>query len=142
MITPSVLAATDCDQAPRPAAPSCFRPSLGVAAETRWQAVERAGETLAVLACAPLAERPRALLDLPLRLRSASRGRQLRFTQGLEDLAFVVETGLAALIGAQRAGRDVEAPARVLWQEFRSARSQLETLAGLSHAGPDPTPRS
>jgi hypothetical protein len=49
--------------------------------------------------------------------------------QGVEDLAAMMEPGLAALIAVHSDGRDAAAPARALWQEFVAARDALLALA-------------
>jgi hypothetical protein len=49
--------------------------------------------------------------------------------QGIEDLAAIMEPGLAALLTVHSAGGDPAVPARALWSEFIAARDALLVLA-------------
>ncbi|MEQ5787925.1 hypothetical protein J3454_08480 [Erythrobacter sp. NFXS35] len=55
-----------------------------------------------------------------------ARGWQLKLAaQGLEDIAAMLQLGLAALATLTARGQDAAAPALVLWREFHAARASV-----------------
>lgn len=46
----------------------------------------------------------------------------------VQDMAIMLQTGIAALLAAHRSGADVSSPASILWDEFQHARGALFTL--------------
>ena len=93
--------------------------------EARWDALHDAADAVAQLA--QLAhERPvGAIASLPGRAAHAGGWRCEAVTNGIDDLALVMQTGLRALIGAAGEGRDTTAAALTLWREFHAARQAI-----------------
>ncbi|MBW8784643.1 MAG: hypothetical protein JF593_08390 [Novosphingobium sp.] len=54
--------------------------------------------------------------------------------QALDDLAAMMEPGLAALLAVHARGLDAGAPALALWQEIAAARAALLTLLPMEAA--------
>jgi hypothetical protein len=95
----------------------------------RWTALHEAAAIVAVLAGVPAAPPTEELHDFPAALRGAPGWWREMAAQGVEDLAAIMEPGLAALIAVQSGGRDPTAPANALLQEFVAARDALMGLA-------------
>lgn len=110
------------------AAPFGFAPDSGSTA-ARWSAVTDAARVVAALAGLSdqdLAAEPGGFLAA---LGVAPRWRRDLAEQGVEDIAAIMEPGLAALIAVHRAGGDASVPARALWWEFAASRDALQALA-------------
>ena len=67
--------------------------------------------------------------NFPALLRGAPDQVRLRAEHGIDDLAAVMEPGLAALLAVKARGAEATAPARTLWREFTAARAALLALA-------------
>jgi hypothetical protein len=97
----------------------------------QWAMLHEAAAVVAALA--GVADTPgSALRRFPGALRKAPHGRRALAEQAIEDLAAIMEPGLAALLAVHRRGGDASAPAAALWEEFATARA---TLIGLVTAG-------
>lgn len=94
----------------------------------RWTALHEAANVVSALAGAAQEPRSHLVDDFPLAIRRAPPALRELAEQGVEDLAAIMEPGLAALIAVHSSGGNAGAPARALWQEFATAR---DTLLGL-----------
>jgi hypothetical protein len=81
--------------------------------------------TLAGVSPSPLAPE---LQVFSATVRDAPRWLREIAEQGVDDLAAIMEPGLAALIAVHGSGADVRAPAQALWQEFVASRDALLRL--------------
>lgn len=101
-------------------------------AEARWESLHGQAAQLAALGrIAP--EAPQAGFAA-LFAAAGDRQRQLA-AQGLEDIAAMLQPGLAALATLTARGQDTAAPALALWREFHAARASV--LAVLQVAAVD-----
>lgn len=97
--------------------------------EARWDAVHDAADAVAHLAQLG-GERRRAkaraeMADLPRRAAETGGWRSVQVATLIEDLAFVMQTGLRALIVTAGSGCDTTAAALTLWREFHAARDAI-----------------
>ena len=91
----------------------------------RWEAVHEAANAVARLAQLGR-ERPAApVANVPVRAIAAGGWRCDAVANGIEDLAFVMQTGLRALIAVSSEGRDTTPAALTLWREFHAARDTI-----------------
>lgn len=94
----------------------------------RWAALQDAAAAVAVLAGIAPQPLPACLRDLPLRLPRLSGWRRRAIEQGIEDLAAIMEPGIAALLAVRGGGGNPAVPALALWREFEQARDTLAIL--------------
>lgn len=110
------------------AAPSGNAPGSPCTAAKRWDALADAGDVVAQLAgCEPGHDVPQAR-DLQALLRNADPWRRERAECGIDDIAAVMEPGLAALLAVNARGADPRPAAAALWREFAAARAALLAL--------------
>jgi hypothetical protein len=95
----------------------------------RWAALHAAAAVVAALAGAPREEMSNVAEAFPAAVRQCPPALRELAEQGVEDLAAIMEPGLAALIAVHSSGNDASAPATALWQEFVAARDSLLALA-------------
>jgi len=67
--------------------------------------------------------------NFPQALRDFAGWRRNLALQGVEDLAAILDPGLAALLAVHDSGSDAAPAASALWQEFLAARDALLALA-------------
>lgn len=97
------------------------------AAGRKWAALHDAAGVVATLA--GVAHQPAVDAQrFSAAVRQAPHWRREQAEHGVEDLAAIMEPGLAALISVQAGGGDAAAPALALWQEFVAARDALARL--------------
>jgi hypothetical protein len=96
----------------------------------RWAALHAAAGVVAALAGARQDVMPNVAEAFPAAIRRSPPALRELAEQGVEDLAAIMEPGLAALIAVHSSGHDASAPAHALWQEFVTARDGLLALAG------------
>ena len=105
--------------------PASGRAEFGQAAASamsmKWSALHEAA------GLAPEPMRPE-LRNFPALMRDAGGWRRTLTEQGIEDLAAIMEPGLAALLAVHARGANPAAAALALWQEFQAARAGLLTL--------------
>lgn len=105
-----------------------FGHALGSAASMKWAALQDAGKAVALLAgVQPEAISPR-MRNFPALLRDTEPRRRAMAERGIEDLAAIMEPGLAALLAVKARGADAQVPALALWNEFCAARRALLAL--------------
>jgi hypothetical protein len=92
--------------------------------EAAWLALHRQAGELAKLA--RIAAEPAKINASFSRLIADARPWQhTMLEQGLEDVAAMLESGMAALMTLSGRGQDTTAPALALWREFHAARGAL-----------------
>ena len=94
----------------------------------KWSALHEAAgivATLAGLAAEPLKPVQR---NFPAIMRDVAGWRLSLAEQGVDDLAAIMESGLAALLALNARGGSPAAAALALWQEFHGARGALLDL--------------
>ena len=95
----------------------------------RWAALLDAGNAIAPLAGIAPDDGGARLRRFPSQLQSAAPWQVDNAKNAIADLASVLETGLTALLAASARGRDVTAPALMLWREYHAAREAIAALA-------------
>jgi hypothetical protein len=94
----------------------------------KWAAVLDAATIVGELAgLAPEYRKP-DVRNFPAIMRDTGGWRQSVAEQGVDDLAAIMEPGLAALVALHARGAQIGPPALALWQEFLSARAALLAL--------------
>lgn len=106
-----------------PSAPAC--PTA-----LKWSALHDAAAVVGNLA--GLAPEPSGSqhYDFPALIREAGGWRTALAEQGIDDLAAIMEPGIAALLTLHARGTSCPAAALALWCEFARARTALVALAG------------
>ncbi len=114
------------------ALPTSGRAEFGQASASamsmKWSALHDAvgvAGMLAGLAPEPMRAEVR---NFPAVIRDAGGWRRQRAEEGIDDLAAIMEPGLAALLAVNARGVNPAVPALALWQEFHSARAALLAL--------------
>jgi hypothetical protein len=109
-------------------------PALGQGeASMKWAAVHDAIEIVAVLAGLE-PERPSSeVRDFPALMHEAPGWRRELADRAIDDMAAVMEPGIAALLGVNARSADPRPAALALWCEFTAARAAV--LALLPRAG-------
>jgi len=94
------------------------------AIEAEWLAIHRQAQELAELA--RIAAEPAQITPaFDLLMAKAKPWQHTLLTQGIEDVAAMLGSGMAALATLADRGQDTGAPALVLWREFHAARGAL-----------------
>lgn len=113
--------------------PPMFPDSIAAAGEPRpatmtrkWAVLQDAARAIAELAGVP--DDSAAAMEFPAAMHAADGWRLALAAQGIDDLAAVMEPGLAALLSIHRRGADPAGAARALWDEFAAARAALLAL--------------
>ena len=122
----------DFSESPRPVLPGADKPqtapSIGAVA-LRWEAIHAAAGAVAAFAGIPARPPSREVQDFPKALRDFTGWRRNVALQGVEDLAAILDPGLAAVLGVHDSGTDAAPAAIALWREFLAARDALLALA-------------
>lgn len=100
-----------------------------VAPGAKWLALNQAAEVVAMLAGVEARHDAAAIRDFPQALERLPGWRRTLAENGIDDLAAIMEPGIAALLSVNARKADPSAPALALWREFRSARDALLALA-------------
>ena len=99
------------------------------AMDLKWSALHQAASIVAALAALPGDLKAAAGPEFPAMMRAAGGWRLALATQGIDDLAAVMEPGVAALLSIHGRGADPTVAAQALWEEFAAARDALLALA-------------
>jgi hypothetical protein len=94
----------------------------------KWAAVHEAAAAVSELAGLAPEFRTPDVRNFPAIMRDTGGWRLRIAQQGVEDLAAILEPGLAALLALHGTGTPPAAAARALWQEFHGARAALLAL--------------
>ncbi|WP_309621499.1 hypothetical protein [Novosphingobium sp.] len=112
--------------------PTSGRPEFGQASASamsmKWSALHDAvgvAGMLAGIAAEPMRAEVR---NFPAVMRDAGGWRRQRAEDGIDDLAAIMEPGLAALLAVNARGVNPAVAALALWQEFQAARAVLLAL--------------
>ncbi|MDE2435696.1 MAG: hypothetical protein KGM49_05500 [Sphingomonadales bacterium] len=95
----------------------------------KWSALHDAAGVVAMLAGLAVESMRPEIRNFPAVMRDAGGWRRELSEQGIEDLAAIMEPGLAALLAVHARGINPAPAALALWQEFHAARSALLALA-------------
>ncbi len=101
----------------------------------KWAALHDAAAVIAPMAGMAPEPMTAELRNFPAIIRDAGGWRQNLAEQGIEDLAAIMEPGIAALLAAYARGTNPAAAALALWEEFRAARAALLELAPAARQG-------
>lgn len=109
------------------------RASFGTAAASaismKWAALGDAAEIVAMLAGQEPEKANPASRNFPAVIRDAGGWRHEAARKGIEDLAAMMEPGLAALLAVNARGANPSVPAQALWREYSNAKQALLALA-------------
>lgn len=105
-----------------------FGQASASAMSMKWSALHDAASVVAMLA-GVAAEPMRAdVRNFPALMRDVGGWRRNMAEQGIEDLAAIMEPGMAALLAVHARGVSPASAALALWQEFHAARAALLAL--------------
>ena len=102
----------------------------------KWSALHDAAAVVGTLAGTAGAAMSTELRNFPAAMQDAGGWRLGLTQQGIDDLAAIMEPGLAALLAAHARGAATSAPALALWGEFLAARAALLALTPPPAAAP------
>lgn len=94
----------------------------------RWYALQDAAGAVALLAGLDRLPLPAELRGLPILLDRAPDWRRAAIERAIDDLAAIMEPGIAALLAVRNHGIDATVPALALWSEFAAARDALVAM--------------
>jgi hypothetical protein len=94
----------------------------------KWAAVHDAAAAIGELAGIAPEYRAPDIRNFPAIMRDTGGWRLRLAQQGVDDLAAILEPGLAALLSLQGSGAPAGPPAQALWQEFQTSRAGLLAL--------------
>lgn len=94
----------------------------------RWSAIHDAAEAVCAIAGRPLATPGPSACSVPSLLGSAEEDRREQAARAIDDIAAMMEAGLAALLTVNARGADPRPAAEALWQEFSRAREGVIVL--------------
>jgi hypothetical protein len=121
-----------------PVLPGAGRASFGQASVSamsiKWAALHDAASVVATLGGLAAEPMTADLRNFPATIRDAGGWRRTLAEQGIDDLAAVMEPGLAALLAVTARGADPAPAARSLYEEFVTARAALLGLAPIGAA--------
>ncbi len=101
--------------------------ATGGAIAQAWAELHDKARPLALLARIA-AEPEQAQATLAPLLATARPWQHMLAMQGIEDMAALLDSGLAALATLSGRGQDASAPALALWREFHAARAAVLTV--------------
>ena len=106
-----------------------FGQASASAMSMKWSALHDAGGVVATLAGVAVEAMRPEIRNFPALIRDAGGWRRDMAEQGVEDLAAIMEPGLAALLAVHARGADPQPAALALWHEFHAARAAILALA-------------
>lgn len=98
------------------------------AAADKWAVLHEAMDVVAALAGVAAEPLRGDARDFPAVIHAAGGWRAALAREGIDDLAALIETGLAALLAVHEQGGDPAPAACALWHEFATARAGLLAL--------------
>jgi len=117
-----------------------FGQAAASASSLKWAALQDAANVVAVLAGLEPERSTAEIRNFPALVRDAAKWRRELAERGIEDMAAMMEPGIAALLGINARGADPRPAALALWREFTAARAAV--LALLPPSGAMGPPRS
>jgi len=109
-------------------------------ASRKWAALQDAATVVSGLAGLEPERASAEVRNFPALIRDAAKWRRDLAEQGIDDMAAMMQPGIAALLGVNARGADPRPAALALWREFTAARAAL--LALLPPSGTMGPPRS
>lgn len=103
-------------------------PGRSVSPGEKWVALHQAAEVVATLAGVEASRNAPAVRDFPQAIGQLGGWRRELAEKGIDDLAAIMEPGIAALLSVNARKADPTAPALALWREFQAARDALLAL--------------
>lgn len=94
----------------------------------KWAALHEAAAVVGALAGEEPEKSTAEIRNFPAMIRDAGGARRELAEKGVDDLAAVMEPGIAALLAVNARGVDATHAARALWREFIQARSAVLAL--------------
>jgi hypothetical protein len=94
----------------------------------KWAALLEAGAVVCALAGEETERSSPEIRNFPAMIRDTTGWRRELAENGVDDLAALMEPGIAALLAVNARGIDATVPARALWHEFVAARDALLAL--------------
>jgi len=94
----------------------------------KWAALQGAANVVAGLAGLEPEQTVPEIRDFPSLIGVAEPWRRELAERGIEQMAAVMEPGIAALLGVNARGADPRAAALALWHEFEQARASVLAL--------------
>ena len=107
---------------------AAFGQASASAMSMKWSALHDAANVVATLSGLNHEAMRPEVRNFPAVMRDAGGWRREMAEQGIDDLAAIMEPGLAALLAVHARGGDPSVPALALWQEFHAARAALLAL--------------
>ena len=95
----------------------------------KWAALQDAAEAVGILTGREAGRPADEIRDFPEFLHSTSNWRFDLAAHAIDDLAAVMEQGLAALLSVRARGANARAAAWALWREFETATAAIAALA-------------
>jgi hypothetical protein len=95
----------------------------------KWAALQDSASVVAMLAGLEQERATPEIRNFPVIIRDAAAWRRDAAERGIEDLAAVMEPGIAALLAVHARGQDTGPAALALWREFHLARSAILAFA-------------
>ncbi len=105
-----------------------FGQSAPSASSRKWAALQDAANVVAGLAGLEPERTTPEIRDFPALIRDAAPWRRELAERGIDDMAAMMEPGIAALLGVNARGADPRAAALALWREFTQARAAVLAL--------------
>jgi hypothetical protein len=105
-----------------------FGQSPASASSLKWAALQDAANVVATLAGLELERTTAEIRNFPALIREAAAWRRELAERGIEDMAAVMEAGIAALLGVNARGADPRPAALALWREYIEARAAVLSL--------------
>lgn len=113
--------------------PGAARTRLGQAGASpvsmKWSALQDAADVVAMLAGIQTETRRPEVRDFPAVIEDAGGWRRDHAERGVDDLAAIMEHGLAALLAVNARGANPAPAALALWREYEAARAAIMALA-------------
>jgi hypothetical protein len=98
------------------------------ASSMKWAALQDAANLVAGLAGLEPERSTPEIRNFPALIREAAKWRRELAERGIEDMAAMMEPGIAALLGINARGADPRPAALALWREFTAARGAVLSL--------------
>jgi len=105
-----------------------FGQAAASAASLKWAALQDAANVVAGLAGLEPERTTPEIRNFPALIRDTAAWRRELAERGIDDMAAVMEPGIAALLGVNARGADPRAAALALWREFSQARGAVLAL--------------
>lgn len=128
-MTGDFVAADQLDVVPPGAARAQLGQAAAIPASMKWPALQDAADVVALLAGIQAESQPPAVRDFPAVIEAAGGWRRDHAERGIDDLAAIMEHGLAALLAVNARGANPAPAALALWREYEAARAAIMALA-------------